>query len=194
MVSREAGLELREDIDTVLEPGMVISMEPMLTIAEGKPGAGGYREHDILVITEDGNENITGYPMRVGDLLRSGTISGPEKVNRGSLLELSWAGKEPLTLDTGETRTFLVDGDTLTLRGAAKGDGYRIGFGECVGTLRSAPDLDKTKNSCSPRSLGCTIECNLGSGPLGVKRHGDVCSQSRVVLDQGDVGLEDFSG
>ncbi|MEL7177869.1 MAG: M24 family metallopeptidase, partial [Pseudomonadota bacterium] len=59
---REAGLELREDIDTVLEPGMVISMEPMLTIAEGQPSAGGYREHDILVITEDGNENITGYP------------------------------------------------------------------------------------------------------------------------------------
>ncbi|MDV4146317.1 aminopeptidase P family protein [Shimia sp. FJ5] len=59
---REAGLELREDIDTVLEPGMVISMEPMLTIAEGQPGAGGYREHDILIITEDGNENITGYP------------------------------------------------------------------------------------------------------------------------------------
>ena len=59
---REAGLELREDIDTVLEPGMVISMEPMLTIADGQPGAGGYREHDILVITEDGNENVTGYP------------------------------------------------------------------------------------------------------------------------------------
>ncbi|MAB05786.1 MAG: creatininase [Rhodobacteraceae bacterium] len=59
---REAGLELREDIDTVLEPGMVISMEPMLTIPEGTPGAGGYREHDILVITEDGPENITGYP------------------------------------------------------------------------------------------------------------------------------------
>jgi creatinase len=59
---REAGLELREDIDTVLEPGMVISMEPMLTIADGQPGAGGYREHDILIITEDGNENITGFP------------------------------------------------------------------------------------------------------------------------------------
>ncbi|MEP5631102.1 MAG: aminopeptidase P family protein [Tateyamaria sp.] len=59
---REAGLELREDIDTVLEPGMVISMEPMLTIPEGQPGAGGYREHDILVITEDGAENITGFP------------------------------------------------------------------------------------------------------------------------------------
>lgn len=59
---REAGLELREDIDTVLEPGMVISMEPMLTIADDQPGAGGYREHDVLIITEDGNEDITGYP------------------------------------------------------------------------------------------------------------------------------------
>lgn len=59
---REAGLELREDIDTVLEPGMVISMEPMLTIADGQPGAGGYREHDILVIHEEENENITKYP------------------------------------------------------------------------------------------------------------------------------------
>ncbi|MCO8146541.1 aminopeptidase P family protein [Rhodovulum tesquicola] len=59
---REAGLELREDIDTVLEPGMVISMEPMLTIPQGQPGAGGYREHDILIVTGTGAENITGYP------------------------------------------------------------------------------------------------------------------------------------
>ena len=59
---REAGLELREDVDTVLEPGMVLSMEPMITIPEGQPGAGGYREHDILVVTEDGADNITGFP------------------------------------------------------------------------------------------------------------------------------------
>jgi creatinase len=59
---REAGLELREDIDTVLEPNMVVSMEPMLMLPEGLPGAGGYREHDILVITEDGATNITGFP------------------------------------------------------------------------------------------------------------------------------------
>jgi creatinase len=59
---REAGLELREDIDTVLRPGMVISMEPMLRIPDGMPGAGGYREHDIVVLTEDGPENITGFP------------------------------------------------------------------------------------------------------------------------------------
>ena len=59
---REAGLELREDCETVLAPGMVVSMEPMITIPEGTAGAGGYREHDILVITEDGNRNITGFP------------------------------------------------------------------------------------------------------------------------------------
>jgi creatinase len=60
---REAGLELREDIDTVLQPGMVVSMEPMITVPEGEAGAGGYREHDILVVTEDGAENITKFPF-----------------------------------------------------------------------------------------------------------------------------------
>jgi len=60
---RESGLELREDVDTILEPNMVISMEPMIMIPEGKPGAGGYREHDILVINENGTENITKFPF-----------------------------------------------------------------------------------------------------------------------------------
>ncbi len=60
---REAGLELREDIDTVLEAGMVVSMEPMIMVPEGQPGAGGYREHDILVVSEEGAENITKFPF-----------------------------------------------------------------------------------------------------------------------------------
>ena len=60
---RESGLELREDIDKVLEPNMIVSMEPMIMIPEGKPGAGGYREHDILVIKENGAENITKFPF-----------------------------------------------------------------------------------------------------------------------------------
>ena len=59
---REAGLELREDIETVLEPGMVVSIEPMIMLPEGMPGAGGYREHDILVVQEGGAENITKFP------------------------------------------------------------------------------------------------------------------------------------
>ena len=82
----------------------------------------------------------SGCPMRVGDLLGSGTISGPSKESRGALLELSWGGKEPLTLDTGETRSFLEDGDTITMRGAAKGDGYKIGFGTCAGRVLPARD------------------------------------------------------
>ena len=70
---REAGLELREDCETVLEPGMVVSMEPMITIPEGQPGAGGYREHDILVITDEGNQNVTGFPYGPEHLIvRSG--------------------------------------------------------------------------------------------------------------------------
>jgi creatinase len=60
---REAGLELREDIETVLEPDMVVSMEPMIMLPEGMDGAGGYREHDILVVTADGADNITGFPF-----------------------------------------------------------------------------------------------------------------------------------
>ena len=60
---RESGLELREDIDKILEPNMIVSMEPMIMIPEGKPGAGGYREHDILVIKENGAENITKFPF-----------------------------------------------------------------------------------------------------------------------------------
>ncbi len=60
---REAGLELREDIETVLAPDMVVSMEPMITLPAGMPGAGGYREHDILIVRDDGVENITGFPF-----------------------------------------------------------------------------------------------------------------------------------
>jgi creatinase len=60
---REAALELREDVETVIEPGMVVSMEPMITVPEGEPGAGGYREHDIMIVHEDGAENVTGFPF-----------------------------------------------------------------------------------------------------------------------------------
>ena len=83
----------------------------------------------------------SGCAMRVGDLLGSGTISGPDRTGYGSLLELTWGGRDPLTLDTGETRTFIEDGDALTLRGHAQGAGYRIGFGACAGAILPAPDF-----------------------------------------------------
>jgi fumarylacetoacetase len=86
------------------------------------------------------HHTTSGCPMNVGDLLGSGTISGPEKGNRGSMLELSWGGKEPLDLPFG-ARSFLYDGDRVTMRGHAQGQGFRIGFGPCSGTILPAhPD------------------------------------------------------
>jgi fumarylacetoacetase len=82
-----------------------------------------------------------GCPIRSGDLIGSGTVSGPEKINRGCLLEITSRGKEPLQLDTGETRKFLEDGDEVILRGWCEGSGCRrIGFGECRGVIAPAAD------------------------------------------------------
>jgi fumarylacetoacetase len=80
----------------------------------------------------------SGCAMNVGDLLGSGTISGPGKHQRGSLLEISWNGTEPVELPGGVRRTFLEDGDSLVMRGWCQGDGYRIGFGEVEGTILPA--------------------------------------------------------
>lgn len=84
------------------------------------------------------HHSTSGCPMNTGDLLGSGTISGPVTSERGSLLELSWGGKEPFALDTGERRSFLEDGDTITLSGHAQGDGFSVGFGTCTGQLLPA--------------------------------------------------------
>lgn len=97
-----------------------------------------YREMYYAAAQQLAHHTTSGCPMQVGDLLGSGTISGTTRESRGSLLELSWGGREPLMLDGGQERHFLEDGDTVSLRGAAKGQGYRVGFGECVGTLLPA--------------------------------------------------------
>ncbi|SFE78288.1 fumarylacetoacetate hydrolase [Sulfitobacter brevis] len=80
----------------------------------------------------------SGCAMNAGDLLGSGTISGPGKSERGSLLELSWGGKEPITLADGSTRSFIEDGDNMILTGHAQGEGFRIGFGACEGRILPA--------------------------------------------------------
>lgn len=80
----------------------------------------------------------SGCAMNVGDLLGSGTISGPEKHQRGSLMEISWNAAEPVDLPGGGKRTFLEDGNSLSLRGWCQGDGYRVGFGEVEGTIAPA--------------------------------------------------------
>jgi fumarylacetoacetase len=82
-----------------------------------------------------------GCNLRPGDLIASGTVSGPTRDSRGCLLELSWRGTEPVTLPTGEARRFLEDGDEVIFRGSCERDGFaRIGFGECRGTVLPAGD------------------------------------------------------
>ena len=122
---------------------MLYDIDLGVTLApEGKPPSTiaetNYNQMYYSAAQQLAHHTTSGCPMNPGDLLGSGTISGPAKSERGSLLELSWGGKEPITLDTGETRTFLEDGDTLTLHGAAKGDGYTIGFGDCSGKVLPA--------------------------------------------------------
>lgn len=93
-----------------------------------------YREMYYSAAQQLAHHTTSGCAMNVGDLLGSGTISGPEKNSRGSLMELSWGGKEPFAVDGG-TRSFIEDNDTLILRGHAQGAGFRIGFGECRGRV-----------------------------------------------------------
>jgi fumarylacetoacetase len=97
-----------------------------------------YREMYYSSAQQLAHHTTSGCSMRSGDLLGSGTISGPEKHQRGSLLELSWGGKEPMELAEGQSRSFLQDGDKLTLSGHAQGEGYLIGFGECSGVVLPA--------------------------------------------------------
>jgi fumarylacetoacetase len=84
------------------------------------------------------HHTVNGCNLRPGDLLASGTISGPDPGSYGSLLELAWKGTRPLKLANGETRVALQDGDRVTLTGWCQGAGYRVGFGEVTGRLLPA--------------------------------------------------------
>jgi len=78
---------------------------------------------------------VSGCNTRIGDLMGSGTISGPEHDAWGSLLELAWNGQKPIELTTGARRSFLEDGDEVVMTGWCQGNGYRVGFGEVRGTI-----------------------------------------------------------
>jgi len=84
------------------------------------------------------HHTVTGCNVRPGDLMASGTISGPEPHERGCLLELTWRGEQPLELPNGERRTFLEDGDEVIITATAESGGRRIGFGECAGRILPA--------------------------------------------------------
>ncbi len=84
------------------------------------------------------HHTVNGCNLRLGDLIASGTISGPDPSSYGSLIELAWQGTKPIALPDGETRTALLDGDRVTMTGWCQGDGYRVGFGEVTGRILPA--------------------------------------------------------
>ena len=133
---------LREPGPMLYDIALTVSIQPESATRPTVIARTNYREIYYSFAQQLAHHTTAGAPMNVGDLIGSGTVSGPSKPECGSLLELSWGGREPLTLDTGESRSFIEDGDTLTLSGMAEGDGYRIGFGECVGTVVAALEPD----------------------------------------------------
>jgi fumarylacetoacetase len=107
------------------------TMEPM------RLSRGNFKEMYWTIAQMLTHHTSNGCNLRPGDLLGSGTVSGPTKDSRGCLLELTWRDSEPIKLPSGEERNFLQDGDEVVMRGYCEREGYtRIGLGECRGIIR----------------------------------------------------------
>jgi fumarylacetoacetase len=131
---------LREEAPGLYDIDLAVGM----AVGDGEPAVisrTNYREMYYSSAQQLAHHASSGCAMRTGDLIGSGTISGPERENYGSLLEITWGGRDPITLPCGATRTFIEDGDRLILTGHAEGDGYRVGFGACEGRILPAPDF-----------------------------------------------------
>lgn len=124
------------DLAAIEESGLIPRMSAQSVFRQPSLNAlmasGGYSWSTAQQIAHHAS---SGCAMRIGDVIGSGTISGPGKSSYGSMLELSWGGKEPIALADGSVRTFLEDGDTVTIRGFCQGEGYRIGLGEVTGEI-----------------------------------------------------------
>uniref|UniRef100_A0A8C7KYD7 Fumarylacetoacetase n=1 Tax=Oncorhynchus kisutch TaxID=8019 RepID=A0A8C7KYD7_ONCKI len=136
---------LGKNFGTTISP-WVVPMEALLPFAE--PNTVQVKNTNSIVVIlrymywtmkqQLAHHTVNGCNVRPGDLLASGTISGPDPDSFGSMLELSWKGSKTVDLGGGETRTFLKDGDEVTLTGYCEGSGYRVGFGPCAGTILPA--------------------------------------------------------
>jgi len=132
---------LDSTVDGLYDIELTVSMQPEGAAAATTITKTNYNRMYYSAAEQLCHHAVGGCGMNPGDLLGSGTISGPVAGEYGSLMEISWAGRDPFTLTTGETRTFIEDGDTLTLSGHAQGDGFRIGFGDCAGKIVPAVEF-----------------------------------------------------
>lgn len=117
------------------EKNVDINLEVILTPPNGHNNTISQSNYKYMYWTMEqqlAHHTINGCNVRVGDLMASGTISGPEQTSFGSMLELTWGGKNPLKLNDGTERKFIQDGDTVTMRAYAEHNGKRVGFGEVV--------------------------------------------------------------
>jgi fumarylacetoacetase len=126
----------RGGIDLTLEVLIMTKNMRAASMAPHRLSRGNFRTMYWTLAQLIAHHASNGCNLQPGDLLASGTVSGPEKESRGCLLEMTWGGKEPIQLPSGETRSFLEDGDEIILRGYCDREGAaRIGFGECRGTI-----------------------------------------------------------
>ncbi|MCP3721988.1 fumarylacetoacetase [Paraburkholderia sp. CNPSo 3272] len=129
---------LRHEGDHAFDISLEVLMQPEGAAEATTIARTNFRHMYWSMAQQLAHHTVAGCNTRVGDLMGSGTISGPTPDSFGSLLELTWNAKNPLELKSGGTRGFIEDGDELTLAGWCQGDGYRVGFGACVGKILPA--------------------------------------------------------
>ncbi len=115
-----------------------IQLDVIISTAENKDTLVSHSNFKYMywsMIQQLAHHTVNGCNMRIGDVLASGTISGPTPDSYGSMLEIAWKGTKPVTMSDGTTRSFIADGDTVTLKGYAEKGDIRVGFGECTATL-----------------------------------------------------------
>ncbi|MDE1183427.1 fumarylacetoacetase [Paraburkholderia sp.] len=132
---------LRHDGAHAFDIALEVTMRPAHATTATTLARTNFRHMYWTMAQQLAHHTVSGCNTRIGDLMGSGTISGPTADSYGSLLELTWNGKQPVELNGGGTRTFIEDGDELTLTGWCQGDGYRVGFGACVGEILPAWDV-----------------------------------------------------
>ncbi|MED1471953.1 fumarylacetoacetase [Bacillus salipaludis] len=129
---------LKQTKDGVFDIHLEVYLTPENTETPTRITKTNFRYMYWSIAQQVAHHTITGCNIRPGDMQASGTISGPNREERGSLLELAWRGAEPLQLEGGNERSWIQDGDSLTILGWCQGDGYRIGFGEVTGKILPA--------------------------------------------------------